>query len=123
MDPALAPVAVTRFVDLARSGFFEKVRVHRVVPGFVVQLGDPGGDGYGGAGKAPLACETSPISFDPLSVGVALAGRDTGSSQLFVTLAAFPHLDGDYALIGRAEPGWERIAQGDVVQRVRVLPP
>ena len=123
LDPALAPVAVTRFVDLARSGFFEKVRVHRVVPGFVVQLGDPGGDGYGGAGKAPLACETSPISFDPLSVGVALAGRDTGSSQLFVTLAAFPHLDGDYALIGRAEPGWERIAQGDVVQRVRVLPP
>ena len=56
-------------------------------------------------------------------MGVALAGRDTGSSQFFVTLASFPHLDGDYALIGRAEPGWERLAQGDVVQSVRVVAP
>jgi len=123
LDPALAPVATTRLVSLARAGFFEKNRIHRVVPGFVVQLGDPGGDGYGGAGKEPLACETSPVSFDPLAVGVALAGRDTGSSQFFVTLASFPHLDGDYALIGRAEPGWERLAQGDVVQSVRVVAP
>ncbi|MBI3205954.1 MAG: peptidylprolyl isomerase [Myxococcales bacterium] len=123
LDPTLAPVATTRLVALTRAGFFEKNRIHRVVPGFVVQLGDPGGDGYGGAGKDPLACETSPVSFDPLSVGVALAGRDTGSSQFFVTLAAFPHLDGDYALIGRAEPGWERLAQGDMVQRVRVVAP
>ncbi|MBK7582614.1 MAG: peptidylprolyl isomerase [Myxococcales bacterium] len=122
LDPALAPVAVTRFVELARAGFFVNVPIHRVVPGFVVQLGDPGGDGYGGAGKEPLPCETSPAPFDALSVGVALAGRDTGSSQLFVTLAAFPHLDGDYALIGRAEPGWEKIAQGDVVHKVRVTP-
>lgn len=120
LDPALAPVTVTRFAELARTGFFENMRIHRVVPGFVVQLGDPGGDGYGGAGKLPLACETSPITFAPLSVGVALAGRDTGSSQLFVTLASFPHLDGDYALIGRAEPGWDKLAQGDVVQKVRV---
>lgn len=122
LDPALAPVTVTRFVELARSGFFQKMRIHRVVPGFVVQLGDPGGDGYGGAGKEPLACETSPVTFAPGSVGVALAGRDTGSSQFFVTLASFPHLDGDYALIGRAEPGWERLAQGDVVEKVRLAP-
>jgi len=120
LDPELAPLAVTRFVELARAGFFEKVKVHRVVPGFVAQLGDPGGDGYGGAGREPLRCETSPLTFSALSVGVALAGRDTGSSQLFVTLAAFPHLDGDYALIGRAEPGWEKIARGDEIRKVRV---
>jgi cyclophilin family peptidyl-prolyl cis-trans isomerase len=122
LESALAPVATARFLDLAKSGFFENVVIHRVVPGFVVQLGDPGGDGYGGAGKEPLRCETSPVSFEPLSVGVALAGRDTGSSQLFVTLGPFPHLDGDYALIGKADPGWDRIAQGDVVKKVRVLP-
>jgi cyclophilin family peptidyl-prolyl cis-trans isomerase len=96
--------------------------IHRVVPGFVVQLGDPGGDGYGGAGKEPLRCETSPIPFASRRVGVALAGRDTGSSQLFVTLGPSPHLDGDYALIGRAEPGWEKAAQGDIVKKARVLP-
>ena len=88
----------------------------------MVQFGDPGGDGYGGAGRPSLRCETSPLRFDALELGVALAGRDTGSSQIFVTLGAFPHLDGDYALIGRADPGWERLAQGDVIQKARVLP-
>jgi len=122
LDPTLAPVAVARFVQLAKSGFFEKVVVHRVVPGFVVQLGDPGGDGYGGAGKEPLRCETSPLPFSTGAVGVALAGRDTGSSQLFVTLGAFPHLDGDYPLIGHAQEGWDRVARGDIIRKVRVAP-
>jgi cyclophilin family peptidyl-prolyl cis-trans isomerase/HEAT repeat protein len=122
LDGSLAPVAVERFIELAKSGFFDHVVIHRVVPGFVVQFGDPGADGYGGAGKEPLRCETSPVPFEPYTVGVALSGRDTGSSQLFVTLGAFPHLDGDYAWIGRAKPGWERIAQGDVIQRARVTP-
>ena len=71
-DPALAPLASTRFVALARSGFYTGVVVHRVVPGFVVQLGDRGADGYGGSGDA-LRCETSPVPFAPLDVGVALA--------------------------------------------------
>jgi cyclophilin family peptidyl-prolyl cis-trans isomerase len=53
-------------------------------------------------------------------VGVALSGRDTGSSQIFVTLGPYPHLDGDYALIGRAEPGWDALAQGDLVRKVTV---
>jgi cyclophilin family peptidyl-prolyl cis-trans isomerase len=120
LDPALAPVTVERVTDLVESGFYDGIVFHRVVPGFVVQFGDPGGDGYGGAGREPLRCETSPASFDARSVGVALAGRDTGSSQLFVTLAAYPHLDGDYPLIGRAGPGWERIAQGDIIHKARL---
>jgi cyclophilin family peptidyl-prolyl cis-trans isomerase len=122
LEPELAPVATERLIELARSGFFDGVVMHRVVPGFVVQLGDRGGDGTGGAGKEPLRCETSPVTFAQNRVGIALAGRDTGSSQLFVTLGAYPHLDGDYALVGSAEPGWEKIAQGDVVKKVRVLP-
>jgi cyclophilin family peptidyl-prolyl cis-trans isomerase len=118
-DPALAPVAATRFVSLARSGFYTGVTVHRVVPGFVVQFGDRGGDGYGGAG-ASLRCETSPAPFGALDVGVALAGRDTGSSQIFVALARLPHLDGEYAWVGRAEGNWDAVAGGDVIRAVRV---
>jgi cyclophilin family peptidyl-prolyl cis-trans isomerase/HEAT repeat protein len=117
-----APVAVARVQKLVRRGFYNGLQVHRVVPGFVAQFGDPGGDGFGGAALPPLPCETSPLRFDHLSVGVALAGRDTGSSQLFVTLGPQPQLDGKYSLIGRAEPGWERLAPGDVIQRVTILP-
>jgi len=118
-DPSLAPVAATRFVALARSGFYTGVSVHRVVPGFVVQLGDRGGDGYGGSGEL-LRCETSPVGFEPLDVGVALAGRDTGSSQIFVTLARYPHLDGQYAWVGRADGDWNAVAENDLVRAVRV---
>jgi uncharacterized SAM-binding protein YcdF (DUF218 family)/cyclophilin family peptidyl-prolyl cis-trans isomerase len=118
-DPSLAPVAATRFVELARAGFYTGVVVHRVLPWFVVQFGDPGGDGYGGSGKL-LRCETSPVTFGPLDVGVALAGRDTGSSQIFVALARAPHLDGDYAEVGHAEGDWWRVAEGDTIGEVTV---
>ncbi|HEY6460299.1 MAG TPA: peptidylprolyl isomerase, partial [Polyangiaceae bacterium] len=118
-DPSLAPVAATRFVALARSGFYTGVVVHRVVPGFVVQFGDRGADGYGGSGE-PLRCETSPVPFGPLDVGVALAGRDTGSSQIFVTLSLQPHLDGEYAWVGHADGDWNGVAEGDVIRAVRV---
>jgi cyclophilin family peptidyl-prolyl cis-trans isomerase/uncharacterized SAM-binding protein YcdF (DUF218 family) len=118
-DPALAPVAATRFVALARSGFYSGVTVHRVVPGFVVQLGDPQADGFGGSGRL-LRCETSPVPFGALDVGVALAGRDTGSSQIFVTLSRQAHLDGEYAWVGRADGDWDGVAEGDVVREARV---
>lgn len=118
-DPTLAPIAATRFVALARSGFYTGISVHRVIPGFVVQLGDRGGDGYGGSGGL-LRCETSPVEFAAFDVGVALSGRDTGSSQLFVALARYPHLDGQYARVGRAEGNWDAVAEGDMVRTVHV---
>ncbi len=118
-DAELAPIASTRILDLAKAGFYANVVVHRVVPAFVVQLGDPQGDGYNGSGQS-LRCETSPVPFGPLDVGVALAGRDTGSSQFFVTLGRFPHLDGEYARIGHAEGDWLAVAEGDVVRSVKV---
>ena len=119
LDPTFAPIAVTRFVALARSGFYTGVSLHRMVPGFVVQFGDHDGDGFGGAGEL-LRCETSPLPFDALDVGVALAGRDTGSSQLFIVLARNPHLDGQYAWVGRARGDWSSVAEGDRVLAVRV---
>lgn len=117
----LAPAAGRRVIDLVEKGFYSGVVVHRMIPGFIVQFGDPGGDGYGGAGLPPLPSETTPLPFVAGSVGLALSGADTGSSQLFVTLGAFPHLDGDYPLIGQAGPGWEKLDVGDAIHSVRVV--
>jgi cyclophilin family peptidyl-prolyl cis-trans isomerase len=123
LDPTFAPVAVGRIVGLARAGFYDGMVVHRVVPGFVSQLGSPTADGYGGAaGKPAMPCETSPLGFGPAAVGIALAGRDTGSSQLFVTHAAHPHLDGRYPLIGTASGPWDALVDGDRVRKTTVVP-
>jgi len=119
LDAAYAPSAVTRIVALAQAGFYDGLVVHRLVPGFVVQFGDPAGDGYGGDTQPPLRCETSPIAFDAGSIGVALAGRDTGASQLFITLDRYPRLDGEYAWLGHAGAGWEKVASGDRILRVK----
>lgn len=122
LDPNAAPVAAARIVELARSGYYDGLAVSRVVPGYVTQFGAPHGDSYGGAeGRPPLRCETSPIPFGPRSVGVALSGRDTGSSQLFVTHARYPHLDGQYAWIGTAQGPWEALVEGDVIHKVSVV--
>jgi cyclophilin family peptidyl-prolyl cis-trans isomerase len=120
LEPELSPITATRITSLVKSGFYKGIVVHRVVPGFVAQLGDPEGDGYGGSGTS-LRCETSPVSFGPLDVGMALAGRDTGSSQFFVTLARTPHLDGEYTRVGRAEGDWASVAAGDVITDARVV--
>ena len=119
LDPSLAPVTVSRLMALAEGGFFREMPVHRVVPGFVVQFGDPEGDGSGGSGQL-LRCETSPEAFAPLSVGMALSGRDTGSSKIFTTLSRTPHLDGNYTRVGHAEGDWAAVVQGDVIHEVRV---
>ena len=120
LDPTLAPVAATRVADLVREKFYDDMTVHRVVPGFVVQFGDPQGDGYGGADREALRCETSPVPFDAGVVGVALGGRDTGSSQLFVTLGPAPHLDGEYAVIGKATGAWDSLTEGDRIRSASV---
>jgi cyclophilin family peptidyl-prolyl cis-trans isomerase/HEAT repeat protein len=123
LDGRIAPQAVTRIVDLARAGYYDGMVVHRVVPGFVTQLGAPYGDGNGGPpGKPSLRCETSPIPFDKLTVGIALAGRDTGSSQFFVMQGRHPHLDGQYAWIGRATGAWAGFVDGDLVRKVTITP-
>jgi cyclophilin family peptidyl-prolyl cis-trans isomerase len=121
LDPLLAPVATLRFADLARSGYYDGTIIHRVDASFVVQLGSPFGDGFGGpAGRQALRCETSPVPFGPLDVGVALAGRDTGSSQIFVMRSRQPHLDGGYARVGKASGPWDLVSEGDVIRRARV---
>jgi cyclophilin family peptidyl-prolyl cis-trans isomerase len=119
MDADLAPLTVAHMTALAASGFFRGIVVHRVAPSFVVQFGDPQGDGFGGSGKL-VPCETSPVPFAPMTAGMALAGRDTGSSQLFVALVRAPHLDGEYAAWGTASGPWAELTEGDVIEDATV---
>lgn len=117
-----SPFATERFVLLSRTGFFDGMLVQRAVPGFVVQFGDPDGDGFGGPKDLPpLRCQRSDRDFAVGSVGVALSGRDTGLSQFFVTLRRAPHLDGEYSWVGSASAGFERLAPGDRIVHVRAL--
>ena len=117
-----APQTARNFMALARKGFFNGLQVHRVVPNFVVQDGDPRGDGGGGPGYT-IRDELNERPYLRGTVGMALAGADTGGSQFFITHSPQPHLDARYTVFGHVVNGMDvvdRIQQGDVIQRVRV---
>jgi cyclophilin family peptidyl-prolyl cis-trans isomerase/HEAT repeat protein len=120
--PDEAPLNVDNFVQLAQSGYFNNVTFHRVVPNFVIQGGDPRGDGNGGPGYQ-IRCEINEVPYERGAVGMALSGKDTGGSQWFVTHSPQPHLDGGYTVFGRVREGMDvvdRIARGDVIQNISV---
>ncbi len=122
LDPDAAPHGVAAIVSLARRGFYDGVVFHRVVPGFVVQGGDPTGSGWGGPGFL-LPGEPTSLPFVRGAVGLADAGPDTAGSQWFVTQAHAPHLEGRYTLVGRVTAGLEvvdTIVPFDRIERVRV---
>jgi len=109
-------------VQLARSGFFNNLAFHRVVPNFVIQGGDPRGDGNGGPGYQ-IRCEINELPYERGAVGMALSGKDTGGSQWFVTHSAQPHLDGGYTVFGRVREGMDivdQIARGDRILSVTI---
>ena len=118
-----APLTVENFVTLARKGFFDGLSVHRVVPDFVIQTGDPRGDGEGGPGYT-IRDELNDRPYLRGTVGMALdLWRDTGGSQFFITHSPQPHLDAKYTVFGRVIAGMDvvdQIQQGDVIRRVRV---
>ena len=117
-----APLTVETFVTLARKGFYDGLTFHRVVPDFVIQGGDPRGDGEGGPGFT-IRDELSQQPFLRGSVGIALDWEDTGGSQFFITHSPQPHLDARYTVIGRVISGVEVVDQiqpWDVMRRVRV---
>ena len=99
-----APMTVANFLRLVDRRFFDGNRWHRVVPNFVVQDGDPRGDGFGGPGGA-IRDEINRHRYDGPMLGMALSGPDTGSSQWFITLSPQPHLDGTYTVFGRVTGG------------------
>ena len=115
-----APTTVARFTELARAGFYDGLTFHRVVPAFVIQGGDPRGDGYGGPGWTQR-CEDNRLPYRRGTVGMALAGRDTGGSQFFIAHSAQPHLEGRYTAFGRVLRGMnvvDAIQPGDTIRRV-----
>jgi cyclophilin family peptidyl-prolyl cis-trans isomerase/HEAT repeat protein len=116
-----APLTVANFLRLADRRYFDGQRFHRVVPNFVVQAGDPRGDGWGGPGGA-IRDEINERRYGPYTVGMALSGPDTGGSQWFITLSAQPHLDGGYTVFGEVAggvPALLRVTQGDLIRSIR----
>jgi cyclophilin family peptidyl-prolyl cis-trans isomerase/HEAT repeat protein len=117
-----APLTVRNFIDLVGRGFFDGVAIHRVVPTFVVQDGDPRGDGEGGPGYT-IRDELNDRPYLRGTVGMALDWADTGGSQFFVTLGPQPHLDARYTVFGHVIDGLatvDRLRRFDVIERVRV---
>jgi cyclophilin family peptidyl-prolyl cis-trans isomerase/HEAT repeat protein len=120
-----APFTVMSFLKLAtQRGFYRGTIFHRVVPNFVIQGGDPRGDGWGGPGYS-LRTESTPVHYETGSVGMASAGRDTEGSQFFITHSPQPHLDGRYTLFGQITSGMEIVDDVQIDDRVfdiRIVP-
>lgn len=122
--PEDAPLTVDNFIKLAKSNYFNGVLVHRVVPNFVMQDGDPRGDGNGGPGFS-IRCEMNLLEYSRGAVGMALSGKDTGGSQWFVTHSPQPHLDGGYTVFGRVNENdmkvVDSIVRGDKILNVKIV--
>lgn len=115
-----APLTCLNFLQLSEQGYFNGLIFHRVVPDFVVQGGDPRGDGFGGPGY-DIRDEINRLRYKRGTVGMALAGPDTGGSQFFIALSEQPHLDGGYTVFGQAVAGDEildRIVPGDRIEAI-----
>jgi len=118
--PAAARGTRTAFLSLVDRRYFDGSTWHRVVPNFVVQDGDPRGDGWGGPGFA-LRDEVNPVRYETGTVGMALSGPDTGGSQFFITHSPQPHLDGTYTVFGRVVSGLgalDAIGQGERLRSI-----
>ncbi len=133
--PEAAPTAVANFAELANSGFYDNLKFHRVIPGFMAQGGCPhsgpkggGMPGTGGPGWS-IECETdNGVRHKRGALSMAHAGRNTGGSQFFITFVPTPHLDGGHTVFGGIEDedvesfmGLDSIAQNDTIQEIRVV--
>ena len=113
---AEAPLTTANFIGLAERGFYDGLTFHRVEPGFVIQGGDPNGNGTGGSDKKIKLEVSSGLKHDDAGA-VAMARSqhpDSASSQFYVTLGPAAFLDGNYAVFGRVVEGL------DVVRQIRV---
>lgn len=124
IDCPAAPRTCFQFFQLAAQGFYDDLRFHRIVPDFVVQTGDPRGDGVGGPGYA-LRDEIGLQHYDRGAVGLAHSGPDTAGSQFFITLSPQPYLEGGYPIFGKVVAGFEilpRLIQGDALLSIAEVP-
>jgi len=123
-----APWSVNNFVYLSKSGFYDGLTFHRVEPGFVIQGGDPAGNGTGGPGYTVKA----EIGLPHIKGALAWARtgdnvnpeRRSSGSQFYITLAPTPFLDGGYTVFGQTTSGMEvveKIQKGDVIQKITIV--
>ena len=124
--PDGAPLTCLNFARLAAKGYFDGTPIHRVAPAFVTQDGDPSGTGSGGPGYA-IRCEYNRYRYQGAGViGMALAGKDTGGSQYFLTHLATPHLDQNYTVFAVAPDSLATLAvlqQYDEITQVKLDEP
>lgn len=122
--PEDAPKTVENFSTLARKGFYDGLTFHRVVPGFVVQGGDPKGNGTGGPGYTVKA-EFNKRKHVRGTVAMARSQHpDSAGSQFYVTFGPQPNLDGNYTVFGQVVSGMElvdKIQVGDKMKSVKIL--
>ena len=111
LRPDLAPKHVTRIKELVREGFYDGLKFHRVIPGFMAQGGDPSGNGTGGSG-VNIDAE---FSKEPHVRGILSMARssdpNSADSQFFIVFAAAPHLDGQYTVWGKVTDGMKFVSK------------
>ncbi|MEQ9116456.1 MAG: peptidylprolyl isomerase [Rickettsiales bacterium] len=107
--PEIAPNHVKRIKELVNQGFYNGLKFHRVIPGFMAQTGDPSGDGTGGSGKN-LKAEFNDTPHQRGTVSMARAmSPDSADSQFFIVFDDAPHLDGQYTAFGKVISGMEHV--------------
>jgi peptidyl-prolyl cis-trans isomerase B (cyclophilin B) len=118
-----APNTVANFVELAKKGFYNGLTFHRVIPGFMIQGGDPLGTGEGGPGYT-IDDETNNLKHEVGVISMANKGPNTGGSQFFITQMPQPHLDGRHTVFGRVIKGLDvvcRIEADDPIQKIEII--
>ena len=122
--PANAPKTVNNFVFLARQGFYDGLKFHRVINNFMIQGGDPTGTGSGGPGyKFEDETYGNPLKHETGVISMANAGANTNGSQFFITHAPQPHLNGRHTVFGKVIEGQDivnAIRQGDTIKSVTI---
>jgi len=123
--PTYAPKTVNNFVFLARKGFYDGLKFHRVISNFMIQGGDPTGVGSGGPGyRFEDEVRNNPLKHETGVISMANAGPNTNGSQFFITHSPQPHLNGKHTVFGSVIEGQDvvnAIRQGDVMQKVTIV--
>lgn len=123
LDFKAAPNTVANFVELANKGFYNGLTFHRVIPGFMIQGGDPEGNGKGGPGYT-IDNEANDLKHEIGVISMANRGPNTNGSQFFITQLPQPHLDGKHTVFGKVLSGQDvvcRIEQGDPIINIKIL--
>ncbi|PAF49256.1 peptidylprolyl isomerase [Helicobacter sp. 12S02232-10] len=127
--PNDAPQTVMNFAFLAKDGFYDGLKFHRVIEGFVAQGGCPNGTGTGGPNYR-IKCEltNNPNRHKKGSLSMAHAGRDTGGSQFFLCFVDLPHLDGEHTVFGQIQPDDKKsldildsLKQNDIIESICIM--